>query len=86
MPQGRTICIQSHGAGNDRGVYEIADVDFEWKSDGAEPQEKIRRGISSTLTSFHSLHIFVVPGDDAIQAVEEMLFFMEAVGLARIND
>ena len=33
-----------------------------------------------------SFHVFVVPSDDAVQAIEQMFFLAEAVRLTRIDD
>jgi hypothetical protein len=45
----------------------------------------LRTSLRVYLRLCFSLQIFVIPSEDAIQAVHEMLFFMEAVRLAWVE-
>ena len=93
MPQRGSICAQPDGAGNNCGVCGRA----RWHCRGAASEEsqvpqkcnlkspvRFRRTQDDKVVSL--FHVGVVPGEDAIQPVDEMFFLMEAVWFSRVDD
>ena len=85
MPEGRAVCAQQGSAGNDCGICTGAGANGPGKPQRTHPK-KLNFSNAPRALQLPSLQMFVVPVHDAVQAIHQMFFFAQTVGLARINN